>query len=72
MTDPRRPDYPLLDDDVEGHDSSSGRIQPPRDESGDVHGHAHGARPETKDDSTDGDDVEGHVYVRNQDHSPQS
>ncbi|GEM_PF-6782510 len=73
MIDPRKPDYPIVSDDVEGHGISSGRVQPPRDEAGDVHGHAHGVTPQTKEAPTaaadDEDDVEAHVYVRPEEHS---
>lgn len=73
MIDPRKPDYPIVDDDVQGHAISSNRVQPPRDEAGDVHGHAHGVKPQAKhtpDDAADDEgDVDGHVYVRPEEHS---
>ncbi len=70
MTDPRNPDYSVVDDDVAGHVAESGRVQPSRDDGGDVHGHAFSARPETKADvEDDEDDVEGHLYARPEDQS---
>ncbi len=65
MPDPRNPDYQLVeDDDVEGHGITSGRIQPPREEDGDVHGHS---APDPGPDEED--DVEAHMYVRPEDQS---
>ena len=66
MKNPRRPDHTSTDDDVEGHAAQSVRVQPPRDESGDVHGHA---QPVAQPDVDDEDDVEGHKYVRPEDNS---
>ncbi len=71
MTDPRNPDYSVVDDDVAGHVAESGRVQPPRDDDGgDVHGHAFSAKPETKANGDDDeDDVGGHLYARPEDQS---
>lgn len=71
MTDPRRPDHSIVDDDVEGHGIESGRVQPPRDDSGDVEGHGLAVRPES-DEREHEEDVEGHVYVRPEDQSRES
>jgi hypothetical protein len=67
MTDPRRPDYSIVDDDdVAGHSRDPAGVQPSQDDA-DVRGHAVSARPAVRDGG--GDDVEGHVYVRTEDQS---
>jgi hypothetical protein len=68
MTDPRKPDHSIVDDDVAGHGMGTAEVQPPRED--DVEGHAFSARPEVRDDEDD--DVEGHVYVRPEDQSRES
>jgi hypothetical protein len=68
MTDPRRPDHQIVDDDdVAGHGVGPAAVPP--HEGDDVEGHAFSARPEVRDDD---EDVEGHVYVRPEDQSPTS
>ena len=73
MTDPRRPDHSIVDDDdVVGHGLDPAAVQPPREDE-DVAGHAVSVRPAVRDPRSDAgsddDDVEGHVYVRPEDQS---
>jgi hypothetical protein len=77
MTDPRRPDHSIVDDDdVVGHHLDPAAVQPPRDDDVQGHGSARsevghdeprGGAGDSKDDGED--DVEGHVYVRPEDQS---